>query len=116
MVQVSWAGLQSKPKVKVAADKALALVALLTLSTVKLVNKARVSSRCLIAADSEHGEATVTLEKRVEWHLCYSGRQLFGCAWLWQRSSQWESQAPLPHAPLPHATSESCDNLQAWLL
>ena len=52
-------------KVKVAADKALALVALLTLSTVKLANKARAPSRCLIAADSENGEATVTLEKRV---------------------------------------------------
>ena len=105
-----WAGLQNKPKVKVAADKALALVALLTLSTAKLANKARAPSRCLIAADSEHGEASYSetlREKRVERHLCYSGRQLFGCAWLWQRSSQWE-------APPPHATSESCDNLQAW--
>ena len=35
----------------------------MTLSTVKLANKARSPSRCLIAADSEHGEHTVTLER-----------------------------------------------------
>ena len=54
---------------------------------------------------------------KLQWHwrsalngICVilAGR-CFGCAWLWQRSSQWE-------APPPHATSESCDNLQAWLL
>ena len=46
---------------------------------------------------------------KLQWHwrsalncICVilAGR-CFGCAWLWQRSSQWE-------APPPHATSESC--------
>ena len=61
-------GLQNEPKVTVAADKVLALVALLTLSMVKLANKARAPFRCLTLSMVK---LQSTLEKSVKWHyLC----------------------------------------------